>query len=1249
MTSLTTNLKDPRTCRVFVSSPFGGIEREREELVALYFPQLAALCQAKGVQFVTVDMRWGITEEAARDNQVVNICLREIDRSDIFIGIYGQRYGWHGSKDEELQRNVDLSIKRYPWLKSVRDRSVTEFEFMHGHLNKPGAVPAAFAFRAKAYDKTMAQTADDQVKRKYEVESAQAKKLLDDLKERVKKTKTKCFAIHDNYNTPEEAAKFLFEGMKTFMENVLLKDSKAQSPRDLELACHDAYMANRTSLFIGGDAYMKELNQTLQKGGVGHLVVGPAGSGKGAVVSNWVAAVKKKKSHELIYHFVGCSKDSTSVSGILSRLIEELETLAGVVKKRKGLEEREEEDAKPSNLSEMFQQLQVVMDKAAKRKKILIVIDGVSRIEQQSRTSKPLFWLPTTLPPKAVTVVMTCREDHSDVIQELTKRGFSITKMKPLTEQQQKEFCVGILQQNSKELSPAQLKKIVEVKQAENPLYLKIVISELCSFGNFRLLDSKISSLMEATNVAGLFEQFLVRLEEDYNGQKETIKTLIPKVMCGLTLTKKGLTETEIREMLDVPSAAWSPVYFSIKDFILDHSGLLTLAFQELREAVHRRYMSTKKEKDQYLRIMIAYFQKQRKLFAASVNLENAAVGRVAQELPWLLQMLGDRDLLIDTLVDMVVFGRMFMDEEYELMEMWRSTGISGEQIAQLYLTSIEERRQRFVKEATKSTVNQVIELFVLSYLDALTYFLELNHFTQAAEGVLRQRLAVLESVSGKIPEDRRQSMLSMVKVKLSYIYAETGNFDQAQKLLTDVLKFRIDLVEKSKGEEALLALKDLAGCYHAIGLLHSKTGDLDNAVEHYKKSMEIHGKLERPVEFADSMNNLGVMLMKKGDFDQAAQLCLKALKIYEAEYFGHLPPIIGVLTGNIAVCYRNLNRFEESELMYKKAVDIAERALGRNHPNVAVALTNLGTLEVNRNMHEEADKYFSESLAIHKACSSGPTNNDFFKTREKYVYTLIKLNKVKEAMAAFTDLHDQTRKANLWSRAWPVVWLEVMSLMLTNGQAAKAAAVAETLLKEGPSNDVVYTFLDKADRAMKRKEKRPAEMTVAYALEKNPASQLLLTYQAQEVLIPDGKTAELLALLDQSEAALKAGSNLYHAAVTWCQDKGKKQMADAVIEHAANKFPDDVNLASQMASRLRDEEKFNEAIPYVHRLLKAKSGEANVLLFCGEILMRSGNLPKAKEIFTKVTHLCKPDSGEHKQAKSALSMVDMMAQQKKK
>lgn len=83
-------LKDPRTCRIFFSSPFGGMEEERDELTRKYFPQLQHLCSSRGVQFVPVDMRWGITSEAADKAQTVNICLKEVDRCDIFVGFYGQ-------------------------------------------------------------------------------------------------------------------------------------------------------------------------------------------------------------------------------------------------------------------------------------------------------------------------------------------------------------------------------------------------------------------------------------------------------------------------------------------------------------------------------------------------------------------------------------------------------------------------------------------------------------------------------------------------------------------------------------------------------------------------------------------------------------------------------------------------------------------------------------------------------------------------------------------------------------------------------------------------------------------------------------------------------------------------------------------------------------------------------------------------------------------------------------------------------
>lgn len=60
-----------------------------------------------------------------------------------------QRYGWQGRNDEVLQKNFDAAISSYPWLENVRDRSVTELEFLHGHLNHPGQLPTVVCFRDK--------------------------------------------------------------------------------------------------------------------------------------------------------------------------------------------------------------------------------------------------------------------------------------------------------------------------------------------------------------------------------------------------------------------------------------------------------------------------------------------------------------------------------------------------------------------------------------------------------------------------------------------------------------------------------------------------------------------------------------------------------------------------------------------------------------------------------------------------------------------------------------------------------------------------------------------------------------------------------------------------------------------------------------------------------------------------------------------------------------------------------------------
>src|ERR1039457_6708251 len=69
-----------RTFRVFVSSTFEDLKAERDALQREVFPRLRKLCEANNARFQAIDLRWGVRDEAALDQQTMEICLREIER-----------------------------------------------------------------------------------------------------------------------------------------------------------------------------------------------------------------------------------------------------------------------------------------------------------------------------------------------------------------------------------------------------------------------------------------------------------------------------------------------------------------------------------------------------------------------------------------------------------------------------------------------------------------------------------------------------------------------------------------------------------------------------------------------------------------------------------------------------------------------------------------------------------------------------------------------------------------------------------------------------------------------------------------------------------------------------------------------------------------------------------------------------------------------------------------------------------------
>ena len=169
--------QNQRIVRVFVSSTFQDMHAEREELAKYTFPELRKRCKERRVEFVDVDLRWGVTDEQKAEGKVLPICLAEIERCrPYFIGLLGERYGWVPKK---IQPEL---LDDHPWLDEHKEKSITDLEIQHGVLENPNIKGISFFyFRDPSYINTLSL----EIRKNFTAENAKSAKKLQRLKKSI--------------------------------------------------------------------------------------------------------------------------------------------------------------------------------------------------------------------------------------------------------------------------------------------------------------------------------------------------------------------------------------------------------------------------------------------------------------------------------------------------------------------------------------------------------------------------------------------------------------------------------------------------------------------------------------------------------------------------------------------------------------------------------------------------------------------------------------------------------------------------------------------------------------------------------------------------------------------------------------------------------------------------------------------------------------------------------------------------------
>uniref|UniRef100_A0A3P8TYY8 DUF4062 domain-containing protein n=1 Tax=Amphiprion percula TaxID=161767 RepID=A0A3P8TYY8_AMPPE len=82
---------------------------ERDVLVRSVFPELRRRAAQHRLHLQEVELRWGVTEEESE--RAAQLCLSEVCRSQMLVGILGERYGMASPKP-------DLpDLPQYSWVR----------------------------------------------------------------------------------------------------------------------------------------------------------------------------------------------------------------------------------------------------------------------------------------------------------------------------------------------------------------------------------------------------------------------------------------------------------------------------------------------------------------------------------------------------------------------------------------------------------------------------------------------------------------------------------------------------------------------------------------------------------------------------------------------------------------------------------------------------------------------------------------------------------------------------------------------------------------------------------------------------------------------------------------------------------------------------------------------------------------------------------------------------------------------------
>ena len=953
-----------RSVRVFVSSTFLDMQRERDILVKETFPALRTRLRARGVELFEVDLRWGVNREDVETGRTLAKCLISIDACrPYFIGILGERYGTMLHIDEKVRA-------AFPTLAHCDAASVTECEVVHGVLSDRNAAAYALFFERDADWLNSLAPAE---RKQFEGEDAQARSRQKALKARVRESGAQVV----RYGHPHSIGAAVEAALGALIER-RFPEAPEQGPFEQTAHFHAAYARDRRGLHVGAEAYIGKLDRWAEDASApAMLISGPSGGGKSTLIANWAGARRRAKPGDIVFeHYISASPESADPVLLMRRLWEHLNrATADAV-------EPPAADAQLMDLSAALAQRLARASAHAERKgaAIFLVLDGLDKLAAESG----LRWLPSALPPR---VKLLASSLDGEAKSAARARGWAEVEILPLNDEQRRRLIDETLRRWQKSaLEPSRVGRIVAHPLGGSPLFLKTILDELRYSAIEARLDERLDAYLGARDMPDLFARMLARLEDDAD------RDLVSRALSLIWASRAGIEEADLVAMVGATPLAWATLRNGMGDSLRDQAGRMTFGHDFMRQAVAARYLAGDRQRAAHLAIA-GHFAKR------------AWDARAAEELPFQLRAAEAWDQLQALLLEVGHFHKLRARGDVELLSYWlplqqrgadpetllcaafnrragdskgwsdvhcrlateiayflRNAGARGEALERLARDSTAASTRLLGAEDrdTLATMHELALTLRARGDFAEAQALQERVFAAAERAFGPQHAFTLTSMAnlattlwarGELAAARALGQRALdAKVALfGREHAET--LSAAGNLATTLFDLGEIAAAHALYQQTLGGMKrvfgpehpDTLACMHCLAQTLQAQGDLAGAQQLFEEVLAIRARLfgSEHHDALASMNNLAGTLLARGDLDRAQDLQARALDIAR-RVLGEEHPDTLASTATLAAILRAKGDLNGARSLDERAAGVMARVLGPEHPNTLTIQCNL-------------------------------------------------------------------------------------------------------------------------------------------------------------------------------------------------------------------------------------------------------------------------------------------------------------------